>query len=105
MKYISYSNTTFKNSEYYQRIPVEERKTIDILFRVFHFKVNNYVLEELIDWSNVPNDPIYKLAFPRKDMLTQQQFAEIEGLISCGANETTLASFISKIRKHMPVIG
>ena len=32
---------------------------------VFPMKANNYVVDELIDWSNVPNDPIFQLVFPQ----------------------------------------
>ena len=32
---------------------------------VLPFRVNNYVIEELIDWSNIPEDPIYQLTSSR----------------------------------------
>merc|ERR1719305_422903 len=34
------------------------------LAAVLPFRTNNYVVEELIDWSNVPEDPIFQLTFP-----------------------------------------
>ncbi len=32
---------------------------------VLPMRANNYVVEELIDWSNVPEDPIFQLVFPQ----------------------------------------
>lgn len=32
---------------------------------VLPMRANNYVVEELIDWSNIPEDPIFQLVFPQ----------------------------------------
>lgn len=32
--------------------------------KVLPFRTNNYVVEELIDWNNIPDDPIFRLTFP-----------------------------------------
>ncbi len=32
---------------------------------VLPFRVNNYVIQDLIDWNNIPDDPIYQLTFPQ----------------------------------------
>lgn len=36
---------------------------------VLPFRVNEYVLENLIDWDRAPSDPIYQLVFPQPGML------------------------------------
>jgi len=35
------------------------------------------VIDELIDWDNIPNDPIFQLTFPQMGMLTKNHFREI----------------------------
>ncbi len=52
---------------------------------VLPFRVNEYVLEELIDWSNVPDDPIYQLTFPQPEMLRPQDFDRVYQLVKRGA--------------------
>lgn len=42
---------------------------------VLPFRVNSYVLDELIDWSAVPEDPIYQLVFPQPGMLPDSDVA------------------------------
>ena len=37
---------------------------------VLPMRANNYVVEELIDWSNIPDDPIFQLVFPQPGMLS-----------------------------------
>ncbi len=46
----------------------EQRRTLQLLTHVFPFRVNAYQLE-LIDWSKVPDDPIFRLVFPQPEML------------------------------------
>lgn len=59
-------------------------KEIDIVSRVLPFKTNNYVVDELIDWNNIPNDPIYTLTFPRRDMLSPGHFRKMEKAVAGG---------------------
>ncbi|QLY30506.1 lysine 2,3-aminomutase [Nocardia huaxiensis] len=36
---------------------------------VLPFHVNDYVIDELIDWDSAPDDPIYRLVFPLPELL------------------------------------
>ncbi len=55
-----------------------EQKAIQIVGNVLPFKVNNYVTDELIDWNNIPEDPIFQLTFPQREMLSETHFADME---------------------------
>lgn len=44
-----------------------ERFAMGVVARVFPFRVNDYVLSSLIDWSKVPDDPMFRLVFPHRD--------------------------------------
>lgn len=54
---------------------------LKVVATVLPFRTNNYVLEELINWNNIPEDPIYQLNFMQKDMLTSIQFDEMASAI------------------------
>ena len=82
MKFRSYTNHNFKQTDYYHQLPLEEKENFDVLSEIFHFKANNYILEELINWQNVPNDPIYQLIFPRKEMLTDKDYQQLKPIIT-----------------------
>ncbi len=45
-------------------LPEEVRLSMKAVAAVLPFRVNNYVVDELIDWDNIPDDPIYQLTFP-----------------------------------------
>lgn len=51
---------------------------IEIVGSVFPFKTNNYVVNELIDWSKAPEDPIFTLNFPQRGMLNDEQYARLK---------------------------
>ena len=48
---------------------------------VLPFRVNNYVIQDLIDWNNIPDDPIYQLTFPQPGMLKDEDFAHMRALV------------------------
>ena len=57
-----------------QILSEDERFAIKVVSTVLPFRSNNYIVEELIDWSNVPDDPIFQLTFTQKDLLSEEQF-------------------------------
>jgi len=77
MKFKSYHSKAFQQTKYYSRIPKDQQIQFTVLSKIFHFKVNNYVLENLIDWDHVLDDPIYKLVFPRKEMLPDTDYNKL----------------------------
>lgn len=56
----------------------QQIEEIKIVSEIYPFKTNNYVLNNLIDWRNVPDDPIFRLNFPQKGMLTDEHFDKLK---------------------------
>lgn len=79
--YRAFTRTTVHKHPRYQELPMEIQRDIQVVSAVFPFRVNSYVVEQLIDWDNVPNDPLYQLTFPQRQMLSQPSYAEIADLI------------------------
>ena len=52
----------------------EQKFATYVVSHVLPFRTNNYVVEELINWDNIPNDPMFQLTFVQQDMLTTDQF-------------------------------
>ncbi|MBN2424445.1 MAG: lysine 2,3-aminomutase [Calditrichaceae bacterium] len=65
-----FSFKKFSNSKYAKYLPKRDLDNLKYLTGIFPFKVSEYVLDELIDWQNYKNDPIYRLTFPTKKMLS-----------------------------------
>ncbi len=76
----------------------EQIQAIHVVGNVLPFKVNNYVVDELIDWDNIPNDPIYQLTFPQKEMLSKSHFDEMQNALQEGYSKAELKLIANKIR-------
>ena len=69
-----------------------------VVSKILPFKTNNYVV--LIDWNNVPNDPMFVLTFPQKNMLIKKHFDIIADLIKSDAKKQDLDNAANKIRSR-----
>jgi KamA family protein len=79
VEYRSYNAKSFvKHPLVAKHLSPEEITDIQVVAQVFPFKVNNYVIEKLIDWEHYHDDPIFRLTFPHKDMLEPEDFARVK---------------------------
>jgi len=68
---------------------------------VLPFRVNDFVLDHLIDWDDIPGDPIYQLTFPQAGMLEHRDFVRMQDLVVSGADSEQLARAASAIHRRM----
>jgi len=68
---------------------------------VLPFRTNSYVVEELIDWRNVPDDPIYQLTFPQEGMLLPAHFARMQDLVLKDAGDNEVADAAHEIQLEL----
>lgn len=97
-RYRAYTLHTFRNIPQVQKLSPAEQFAIEVVGTVLPFRVNNYVIEQLIDWENYKTDPIYKLTFPQKDMLLPEHFHEIATLLRQQADKHTIHAAVNRIR-------
>lgn len=94
----SYTIHNFKEIPQLASLPQDIIKDIDIVGRVLPFKTNNYVIDELIDWSQVETDAIFTLNFPRRDMLDKRHYNAIGQLLQQNAGKDILDKKVNDIR-------
>lgn len=83
------------------RLPAELREVIQVVSRVLPFRTNEYVVGELIDWSRVPDDPMFQLTFPQRAMLDPADYAEVRDLVRRAAPREELLRVANRIRLAM----
>jgi KamA family protein len=59
---------------------------VEVVGHVLPFRTNNYVLDELIDWDRIPDDPIFQLTFPQEDMLAPEARARMARAVDDGSS-------------------
>ncbi len=80
---------------------MEKLPELCTLASILPFRTNNYVVEELIDWNAVPNDPIFQLTFPQPGMLPADWVAPVHELIQNGAPRSEVAKAADAVRAKM----
>jgi len=101
MKYRAYTLKTFKKIPQISRLSEEQIFDIEVVGEVLPFKANNYVVDELIDWDNFENDPIFILTFPQKDMLSAKHYDRMAELIKSGASRPEITKAANQIRMDL----
>ena len=84
-----------------QLLSKEERFNIKVVSNVLPFRVNNYVAEELINWTNIPADPIFQLTFMQKEMLTDDQFNRMADVLRNGSSDSEIKKVANEIRLEL----
>ena len=79
----------------------EQRFEMKVVSSVLPFRVNQYVLDELIDWSRVPDDPIFQLTFPQRGMLAPEHFDRIATLLKHGADKLDVEAAVAAVRHEL----
>ena len=74
-----------------RKLPEAARFAMQVVSSVLPFRVNQYVIDELIDWQNIPHDPIFQLTFPQAGMLAEHDFARMADALRAGDKQQITA--------------
>jgi len=97
----SYTLANFRTIPQIQQMPEETKFEMEVVGNVLPFKTNNYVVEQLIDWDKVPNDPMYVLTFPQKGMLIPEHYDSMASTLRSGADKKEIARVANEIRLQL----
>ncbi|ACB73663.1 KamA family radical SAM protein [Opitutus terrae] len=84
-----------------QRLPADTLLAMRAVAAVLPFRVNQYVVEELIDWNNLPADPMFQLTFPQPGMLAEADLAKMMRLLADGADQPTIERAARQIQRRL----
>lgn len=99
-KFTPYNRNTIQRAPQWGRIPEELREAVDVVSHVLPFRTNQYVLDELIDWSRIPDDPVFRLNFPHRTMLAEDDYVTLRDLVASG-DKGGIAQAVRTIRERM----
>jgi L-lysine 2,3-aminomutase len=84
-----------------RRLSKSYRDGMKAVSAVLPFRVNNYIVEELIDWDSLSSDPIFHLTFPQPEMLETDQFERMLTLIHNEAPAGEIETAAREIRQGL----
>lgn len=99
-KIVYYANHRLAQIPQFASLPPDLAHGIRLAAMVFPFKVNSYVLDNLIDWNAGDEDPMFRLVFPHPDMLLANDREKLDRLSRAG-DEAAIASEVARIRDAM----
>lgn len=97
-----YTLKNIQKTEQFQGLTQEQQEALIVVAHVLPFRVNNYVIESLIDWNNIPADPIFQLTFMQKDMLSDEQYEKVKKAIyNENATKGDIAMAVHQVRQEL----
>jgi KamA family protein len=85
----------------FQQLSSECREGMKAVSAVLPFRINQYTLDNLIDWSRVPTDPLFQLTVPQPGMLETDDFERMLALVRRDADDAELKAAANEIRARM----
>ncbi len=100
-KFKVYTQKHIEHIPHLQYLPEQLKFDIRVVAQILPFRVNQYFLDELIDWDNAETDPMFILTFPQKDMISTESFTQIAELLRANADQKTIAHMAGQARQQL----
>ncbi|UCC25443.1 MAG: hypothetical protein JSU98_17230 [Gemmatimonadales bacterium] len=83
------------------RLSADDLVSMKAVSAVLPFRVNEYVVNHLIDWERVPEDPMFQLTFPQRGMLSKSDHDYMVDLVRSGAPRLELRAAARPIQMRL----
>lgn len=100
-KFRVYQHRQIDKIEALKRVPDELCFEMKVVASVLPFRVNDYVFNELIDWDKVPNDPVFQLTFPQRDMLSPEAFERMATLLKANPSSAEVHELATELQREL----
>jgi KamA family protein len=97
----AYQHRQIDKIEQLKQLPEHLRFQMKVVASVFPFRVNNFVIDELIDWDKVPDDPLFQLTFPQRGMLDDDSYARMASLLRTDPTSEQVMALAEDIRARL----
>ena len=84
-----------------RRLGADALFDMQVVSNVLPFRVNQYVIDELIDWDDIPDDPIFQLTFPQRGMLGEDAFDRMASLLRRQPSAQEIRSLANELRTDL----
>jgi KamA family protein len=96
-----YGSRNFEDIPQLALLDPERIEEMRVVAEVLPFRTNNYVVDQLIDWTRAPDDPMFQLTFPQRDMLRPDQYKRMARLVRAHAGRSEIESVARQIRNQL----
>lgn len=97
-RFRAYTRSTIQKAPQWESLPDDLREATMVVSAVLPFRTNPYVLDRLIDWDRVPDDPMFQLTFPQRGMLSEEDYESMADLVLGEAPREAIEREANRIR-------
>ncbi len=101
MKTTIYTLNNYKSIPQMKFLSTLQIEAIEIVGRVFPFKIDSLIVDELIDWRNIHNDPMFKITFPQKSMLNEEHYRAMKIILDHRGDAIAMNRMADIIRNEL----
>lgn len=98
-KFKAYTSRNFHDIEQLKSLSPGILLRMEAVARVLPFRTNNYITNNLINWENIPEDPIFQLTFPQPEMLNETDLQRVIKLMK--EDNSKLDEEVKRIQMEM----
>ena len=100
IRFRAITRSNIAKSSAWERMSPDLREAVMVVSAVLPFRTNAYVVDELIDWSVVPDDPMFQLTFPQRGMLSSDDYRQMAEVIR-GGDDKKVAAAANRMRLQL----
>lgn len=100
-RFKAYSAQQLEQIPQVHRLAADERRAMRVVASVLPFRTNRYVTDELIDWSKVPDDPVFQMTFPQRGMLDDDHFRRMATLLERSPSKAEVRALAAELRREL----
>ena len=100
-RYRAVTRSNVHKTPQWSKLSPDMREAIEVVSQVLPFRTNPYVMDELIDWDDVPADPVYQLTFVQKGMLSDADYEQMAQLVRADAPRSEIKRVADTIRRRL----
>jgi hypothetical protein len=97
----TYTLGNYKSIPQINALSAAQLEAIEVVGNVFPFNACSLIVEELIDWNNSNNDPLFKITFPQKDMLNDEHYKAMKIVLDHHGNKAAIKRMVDLIRSEL----
>jgi hypothetical protein len=101
MKLKAYTLSNYKSIPQIRVLSAAQLEAIEVVGNIFPFSACYSVVEELIDWNNVNNDPVFKITFPQKEMLNEEHYKAMKIVLDHQGDKKAIKRMADLIRREL----
>lgn len=100
-RYRPLTEHNIERSPFWSRLDGAQQEALRVVSKVLPFRTNEYVAEQLIDWSRLPDDPMFQLTFGQRGMLDPADYGHIRDLLADDAPRQAVRAAADAIRRRL----